>query len=101
MGNTWHYEMIFEETRQFNPEFFQQMLDLMGKHGYGFRDPTYVIGRDGFDELQFHNADDLMTYMCSEGGIFATWRGELDIQVGFYPSFHHLSVGVHFNLREG
>lgn len=99
MGNTWNYELIFEETRQFSPEFFRQILDLAGKHGYTLHDPTYVIDGNG-DDIQFHNAEDLTAYMCSEGGIFAIWRDELDIQVGFYPSFRHLSIGVHYNLRE-
>jgi hypothetical protein len=99
MGNTWTYDLIFDETTHFTPELFRQVLDVAAEQSYRLRYPTYVVDLDNVDDLEFYDAQTLSAYMCSHGGLFTVWREEEDIHIRFYPSERYIALGILYNLR--
>jgi hypothetical protein len=101
MGNTWNYEIVLQEGQYVTPDLLKHILSLASGIGYNLRFPTHVIGRDGFEEQKFFNAEDLIAYMCSQGGCFTIWdKADEDILFTVIPPARHFSFGVQYNLRE-
>ncbi|MBA3868908.1 MAG: hypothetical protein H0X30_07130 [Anaerolineae bacterium] len=100
MGNTWFYELIFEETKLFTSELFGQVLSVAKEQAYKLRYPTYVADPDEVDALEFYDVETLSTYICSQGGHFTVWREEEGILLGFYPSERYIGLGIQYNLRK-
>ena len=101
MGNTWNYEIVLQEGRLVTPELLKHVLDLAGSMGYELRFPVNVIGRNRLDDLQFANADALITYMTTKGECFTVWnKANDDMLFTIIPPTREFSFGVQYNLYE-
>jgi hypothetical protein len=99
MGNTWTYELVLQETTQFTPELFRQVVDLADDYAYRLHYPIYATSDNGETYLEFSDTETLSTYLCSQGGNFPVWREDKDILLGFYPSNRRIDHGVQYDLH--
>jgi hypothetical protein len=101
MGNTWSYEIVLQDGQYVTPDLLKHILSLASSMDYNLRFPTYVINRDGMDELQFFDADSLIEYMSSQGGCFTIWdEADDDMLITIIPPTREFSFGVQYNLYE-